>query len=88
MKCDCPHNEYVNFNTYYESLELKQKKLGFKMTGKQQIIANLFLDFGNMVFESDYGQGNNVEVENVLNDFKDTFQKIDLNAETIDMMVC
>ena len=39
------------------------------MTGKQQIIANLFLDFGNMVFEGDYGLGNNVEVENVLNDF-------------------
>jgi len=41
-----------------------------------------------MVFEGDYGQGNNIEVENVLNDFKDTFQKIDLDTETKDMMVC
>jgi hypothetical protein len=58
------------------------------MTGKQQIITNLFLDFGNMVFEGDYGLGNNVEVENVLNDFNDTFKKIDLSTETKDMMVC
>ena len=62
--------------------------MGFKMTGKQQILANLFLDFGNMVFEGDYGEGNNIEVEDVLNDFKDTFQNIDLNSETKDMMVC
>jgi hypothetical protein len=58
------------------------------MTGKQQIIANLFLDFGNMVFEGDYGLGNNIEVENVLNDFNDTFKKIDLSTETKDMIVC